>query len=75
MDGFVRTYDLRMGKLLKDSLECKFFNSDLLAPINSMDLSEDHRYLLASTLSSTIKLVDLASGEHLADYRGHHKSG
>ena len=24
VDGFVRTYDLRMGKLLKDSLECKF---------------------------------------------------
>ena len=26
VDGYLRTYDMRMGKLLKDNIDCKFLD-------------------------------------------------
>ena len=64
VDGFLRTYDIRMGKLLKDTV----------GSINSFDIGEDKKFLAISTLSSVLKLFDLSIGEIVAEYSGHHKS-
>lgn len=65
VDGYLRTYDIRMGKLIRDNIE---------SAINSFDIGEDKKFVVLSTLSSTIKLFDLSIGEMVAEYKGHHKS-
>ncbi|CDW87464.1 mitogen-activated protein kinase organizer [Stylonychia lemnae] len=65
VDGILRTYDIRMGKLVRDNIE---------APINSFDIGEDKKFVAVSCLNSTTKLYDLSTGETIADYKGHHKS-
>jgi hypothetical protein len=54
-----------MGRLLKD---------DMGSPINSFDLGEDKKFVVLSTLSSKIKLLDNSIGETVAEYSGSHKS-
>lgn len=54
-----------MGKLIRDKIE---------APMNSMDIGEDKKYLIISCLNSTSKLFDLSLGEVITQYKGHHKS-
>eukprot|EP00040_Diaphanoeca_grandis_P031608 m.189427 g.189427 ORF g.189427 m.189427 type:complete len:324 (+) comp32372_c9_seq1:266-1237(+) len=62
VDGEVRCYDIRMGAM----------NSDYLKdPVTSVSFSHDKNCILASTLNSTIRLLDKESGELLADYKGH----
>ena len=65
VDGYLRTYDIRMGKLIRDNIE---------SAINSFGIGEDKKFVVLSTLSSTIKLFDLSIGEMVAEYKGHHKS-
>ncbi|TNV78881.1 hypothetical protein FGO68_gene7083 [Halteria grandinella] len=65
VDGYLRTYDIRMGKLLKDNLS---------NAMNSLDLSLDRKYALASCLNSQTLLYDLELGEILKTYTGSHKS-
>lgn len=65
VDGTIRTYDIRMGKLIRDDIE---------SPINSFDVGRDKKFAVVSTLSSTIKLVDLQTGEIVTEYKGYHKS-
>lgn len=65
VDGVLRTYDIRMGRLVRDDLD---------TPINSFDLGEDRNFAVVSTLGSTIKLLDLSIGEVVSEYKGHHKS-
>jgi WD40 repeat protein len=54
-----------MGRLLKD---------DMGSPINSFDLGEHKKFVVLSTLSSKIKLLDNSIGETVAEYSGSHKS-
>ena len=65
VDGVLRTYDIRMGKLVRDDLD---------TPINSFDLGQDKNFAIVSTLGSTIKLLDLSIGDVVSEYKGHHKS-
>lgn len=65
VDGVLRTYDIRMGKLIRDKIE---------VPMNSIDIGEDKKYVVISCLNSTTKLFDLSLGEIISEYKGYHKS-
>uniref|UniRef100_A0A7S1N1X4 Guanine nucleotide-binding protein subunit beta-like protein n=1 Tax=Eutreptiella gymnastica TaxID=73025 RepID=A0A7S1N1X4_9EUGL len=62
VDGYVRTFDVRMGKVL---LDC------ILKPIVNVRVSSDRNCLVVQTLDSTIRLLDRKSGELLNEYKGH----
>lgn len=62
VDGCLRTYDVRKGQLVVDSL---------LQPIGSVSLSRDKQCLLVSTLDDTIRLIEQETGSELARYVGH----
>lgn len=62
VDGRVRHYDLRKGQLQVD-----FIGS----PITCVCFSQDGQCILASTLDSTVRLLDKATGEMLGKYTGH----
>ena len=62
VDGSVRVYDVRMGKMKEDYLK---------DPVTSVSFSHDHNCVLASTLNSTIRLLDRDTGGSLAEYTGH----
>ena len=62
VDGRVRCYDVRRGKLTTDTLG---------VPVTSLALSHDGRCYLASTLDSTARLFDRSNGKLLATYTGH----
>lgn len=75
VDGYIRTYDIRMGKLIRDNIEGINNNfSSSLVPMNSFDIGEDKKFLLVSCLNSTVKLLDNSLGEAIAEYKGAHKS-
>lgn len=65
VDGKVRTYDLRMGKLKEDYLG---------QPISSVRFSNDGQSLLTSTSDNIIRLLDKTTGELLNDFTGHKHS-
>jgi len=56
IDGIVYNYDIRFGEVTKDD-----FKSSVL----KMSLSNDKKTYVASTLDSTIKLVEKDTGEIL----------
>ncbi|KAM0790726.1 hypothetical protein ACM66B_004581 [Microbotryomycetes sp. NB124-2] len=62
VDGHVRTYDLRKGELRADFFE---------HPVTSLSLTQDATMVLVSTLDSTLRALDLASGNVLNTYKGH----
>jgi len=62
VDGFVRTYDLRMGQLRSD---------DFHSPVTSIAMSSDQNCLAASCLNGKIRLVERSSGVPLSEYTGH----
>lgn len=62
VDGAVRHYDVRKGRLTVD---------ELMQPVGSLSLSNDAQCLLVSTLDSSIRLIERASGDELARYKGH----
>ncbi|CAM8884004.1 unnamed protein product [Rhodiola kirilowii] len=62
VDGTVRTFDIRMGRELSDSLG---------QPVNCIALSNDGNCILASCLDSTLRLIDRTTGELLQEYKGH----
>ncbi|ORX52668.1 WD40 repeat-like protein [Hesseltinella vesiculosa] len=61
-DGKLRTYDLRAGQLFEDQLG---------APVTSTRMSNDTNCILVNTLNSTIRLMDKANGQQLAEFKGH----
>ena len=64
VDGYIRVFDMRMGKLLKIGTK---------APCNSFDLSAlDQNYCAVSGLDSVTRLVDVSDGTIMAEYKGHH---
>ncbi|KAH3764616.1 mitogen-activated protein kinase organizer 1 [Pelomyxa schiedti] len=62
VDGGVRCYDVRMGRLTTDQMG---------QPVTSVMLSNDRKCILAVCLDNTIRLIDRASGELLNEYTGH----
>lgn len=62
VDGFVRVYDVRKGSLTVDNLH---------APVSSLCMSNDQECIVASTLDSSVQLLDKNTGELLSQYRGH----
>ncbi len=78
MDGILRTYDIRMGKLIRDNIEGNFYrlinHMFPVVPMNSFDIGEDKKFIIVSCLNSTLKLLDNALGETIAEYSGAHKS-
>lgn len=62
VDGTVRTFDIRTGREISDSLG---------QPVNCISLSNDGNCILASCLDSTLRLMDRSTGELLQEYKGH----
>lgn len=61
IDGCVRTYDVRAGRLSEDSLP---------APLSSLAHSRDGNCLLVGCLDDSLWLLDIATGESLSHYAG-----
>ncbi len=62
VDGFVRTYDLRVGALHADYVQ---------DPVTHLRLGNDNRSVVVTCLGGIIRLVDLQNGVQLKEYRGH----
>jgi mitogen-activated protein kinase organizer 1 len=62
VDGTVRRFDIRMGRLYCDVL---------YHPVAALALSRDQLCVLAACLDSCLRLLDIQAGELLASYRGH----
>mmetsp|Transcript_35402 Transcript_35402/g.78580 ORF Transcript_35402/g.78580 Transcript_35402/m.78580 type:complete len:317 (+) Transcript_35402:80-1030(+) len=62
VDGTLRRFDIRMGRVYIDSLH---------HPVTSLAISHDGMCILAACLDSTLRLLDKSSGELLASYTGH----
>jgi len=62
VDGYVRTFDIRMGKEL---VEC------VLRPITHVQVSADRNCLLVQTLDNTVRLLDRKSGALLNEFTAH----
>ncbi|XP_004206557.3 WD repeat domain-containing protein 83 [Hydra vulgaris] len=62
VDGYVRLYDLRQGKLTEDCMA---------DPVTSVSFTNDGQCILASTLDSKIRLIDKQNGAVLNTYTGH----
>ena len=61
VDGTVRQFDIRAGMLLTDNLH---------EAVTGIAVSHDGNCVLASCLDHTLRLLDKASGESLAIYKG-----
>lgn len=61
VDGTVRRFDVRSGCAYTDQLH---------AAVSAMALSHDSNCVLASCLDAKLRLLDKASGELLAEYKG-----
>lgn len=62
IDGYVRNYDIRAGKLTSDCVG---------HPITSVSLSSDRKCMLTSTLDGKIRLFDRSNGRLLNEFSGH----
>eukprot|EP00823_Brevimastigomonas_motovehiculus_P001468 TRINITY_DN1199_c0_g1_i1.p1 TRINITY_DN1199_c0_g1~~TRINITY_DN1199_c0_g1_i1.p1 ORF type:complete len:324 (-),score=11.26 TRINITY_DN1199_c0_g1_i1:346-1317(-) len=62
VDGKMRTYDIRAGKIITDYIGY---------PITSVNSTKDYNCLLLSCLDSTIRLLDKNTGELLNSFSGH----
>ena len=62
LDGKVRSYDLRAGKMLSD---------DVGEPITSLDIPPSGDVLLVSSLDDTLRLLDRERGVLLQEFSGH----
>ncbi|XP_077988063.1 WD repeat domain-containing protein 83-like [Glandiceps talaboti] len=62
VDGRIRRYDLRVGQLFVDCIG---------KPVTSVTFTKDGQCSLASSLDSTVRLLDKDTGELLGEYAGH----
>ena len=65
VDGYLRTYDMRMGFQSNDNMN---------SSINSFDLSSDKNFAVVSCLNSHSTLLEMETGEKVSEYHGEHKS-
>lgn len=63
LDGRIRRYDVRAGRVFVDPLQS--------GPVSHLSLSQDKKCILAATLQNRILLLELATGEELQRYEGH----
>ncbi|KAI8926860.1 WD40-repeat-containing domain protein [Entophlyctis helioformis] len=63
VDGVVRVYDVRAGRLTSDRVGRK--------SVTSARFSNDGKCILTSTLDDTIRLFDNDTGDLLNEYKGH----
>lgn len=61
VDGRVRTYDLRAGKINED---------DVHAPVTHVSVSHDGKCLLVTCLRGVVRLLEKTSGSQLNSYAG-----
>jgi mitogen-activated protein kinase organizer 1 len=61
VDGKVRTYDIRMGRMLVD---------EMYDPVTYVCLSYDQRCALSSCLNGVLRLTEVSSGKVLQSYTG-----
>lgn len=66
VDGSVRCFDVRAGKVTTDTFG---------APVTVLALSRDGQCVLAALAASRLRLLDRASGTLLAEYTGHANDG
>ncbi|KAG1657471.1 hypothetical protein FOA52_001386 [Chlamydomonas sp. UWO 241] len=66
VDGTVRVFDVRMGRVYTDTVH---------HPVTSVALSHDGQCMLAACLDSTLRLLERRTGELLCTYQGHVHSG
>lgn len=62
VDGCVRRFDVRMGRVFIDELH---------HPVTCVKVSKDHNCVLAACMDGTIRLLDRVEGHLLAEYTGH----
>jgi mitogen-activated protein kinase organizer 1 len=62
VDGCIRRFDVRMGRMYTD---------DLHHSVASLAVSRDGLCVLAACLDSHLRLLDIQAGELLASYAGH----
>lgn len=62
VDGTIRRFDVRMGRVYTDNLHHS---------VASLALSHDGLCVLAACLDSHMRLLDVEAGELLATYSGH----
>ncbi|GLC44480.1 hypothetical protein PLESTB_000068800 [Pleodorina starrii] len=62
VDGTVRRFDVRAGRAIADQLH---------HPVTGLALTRDGLCALSACTDSTLRLLDVASGQQLAAYRGH----
>lgn len=62
VDGTVRRFDIRMGRMYTD---------DTHHPVSALALTQDGLCVLAACLDSCLRLLDIQAGELLASYKGH----
>ncbi|EIN11574.1 nuclear mRNA splicing protein [Punctularia strigosozonata HHB-11173 SS5] len=62
VDGYVRAYDLRKGELRSDFIG---------QPVTAVVPTQDYGTYLVTTLDSTIRLMDSATGKLLNKFEGH----
>jgi mitogen-activated protein kinase organizer 1 len=60
VDGILRRFDVRMGRIYSDELH---------HPIAELALTHDGLCVLAACLDSCLRLLDVEAGELLASYR------
>ncbi|EDV28040.1 uncharacterized protein TRIADDRAFT_21018 [Trichoplax adhaerens] len=65
IDGKVRLYDLRAGKMNEDYIG---------PPVTSVSYSKDGQCILTSCLDNTLRLLDKDSGQLLNEFTGHKNS-
>ena len=63
LDGYVRVYDVRMGRLSEIKVG---------QPINSFDVKDT--FVGCSCIDSTSRIVDMSDGQIVAEYSGSHTS-
>ena len=61
VDGKIRTYDLRMGRMHVD---------DFYDPVTFLKLSYDQRCALSTCLNGVLRLTEVATGKVLQSYEG-----
>jgi mitogen-activated protein kinase organizer 1 len=79
VDGWVRSYDLRMGQLRADYIGREFQQQprsramlrDCVDPVTAVIPTQDGQSYLVTTLDSHVRLMDVASGKLLNDFTGH----
>ena len=62
VDGKVRTYDLRKGRMHADNFK---------VPVTSVKVSRDGHVAAASCLDRSCRLIEVATGTQLNLYKGH----